>query len=56
MTTKTYICASCQEEYETGWSDEEASIEFQQRFEGGDIHKAAVVCDDCYKEIMGDSE
>lgn len=54
MTVKTYECANCHQEYETGWTDEEASMEFAERFEGGDIHDTAIVCDDCYKEIMGD--
>ena len=51
---KTFTCDSCGETFSMIWSDEEASMEFEQRFEGGDISTAAVVCDDCYKEMMGD--
>jgi DNA-directed RNA polymerase subunit RPC12/RpoP len=51
----TYTCAQCNQEFETDWTDEEASLEFDQSFEGSDIRNAAIVCDDCYKLIMGDS-
>lgn len=50
--TKSYKCANCLEEFDAGWSDEEASVEFNQDFSGFDIADAEVVCDDCYKEMV----
>ena len=44
-----YKCENCLEEFETGWSDEEASLEFSNRFPGSDIRHGVLVCEDCYK-------
>lgn len=54
-TVRKYTCENCLQQYETGWTDEEASIEFSERFEEEDVRDAAIVCDDCYKRIMGDA-
>lgn len=50
--TKSFKCSNCLEEFDAGWSDEEASVEFAQQFPHDDISNAALVCDDCYNEIM----
>lgn len=55
MTTKghRYKCAECGGVFEAEWSDEEAQAELKETF--GDVPLSAcdVVCDDCYKKIMG---
>lgn len=50
---REYTCDSCHEVFEEGWTDEEASAEFCKSFPEHDIRDAAVVCDDCYKMLMG---
>ena len=35
-----------------GWSDEEAAKEFGEKFPRSSLEDAAVVCEDCYNEIM----
>ena len=47
-----YTCENCLGKFNTGWSDEEASMEFNQKFTNSDIRTAALVCDDCYKELV----
>lgn len=49
---ETYECALCKETFEKAWSDEEATEEFDDAFEGEDVADAAIVCDDCYKKVM----
>lgn len=46
-----YTCANCLEEFEIAWTDEEASVEFQQNFPESDISTAAIGCDDCYAKM-----
>lgn len=42
-----YECEMCGEEFEFGWSDEEAK---QEAIDNGfDINDCGIVCDDCYK-------
>lgn len=58
-----YKCAQCGEEFEGAWSDEEAKAEATRNFPGVDFQNKneadplmpVIVCDDCYKEIMGPS-
>lgn len=45
-----YECQMCWGLFEFGWSDEEARQEQRDNFPG---LAAAVVCDDCYREMMG---
>ena len=47
----SFKCAMCGGEFETGWSDEEASAEFNQYFPEHDIKNADTVCDDCFNKI-----
>jgi DNA-directed RNA polymerase subunit RPC12/RpoP len=53
-SANTYTCAACGEEFENGWTDEEAEAEYQAAFTG-DAEAGApkdTVCDDCYHKIM----
>lgn len=54
MTAKgdTYTCAECGGTFTTDWSDEEALDELEDNF-SVPPEQCAVVCDDCYKLIMG---
>jgi ssDNA-binding Zn-finger/Zn-ribbon topoisomerase 1 len=48
-----YTCDKCGEAFVSGWSDEEASAEFEENFpETADEEETAVLCDDCYKAFM----
>lgn len=47
----SYKCAYCAGEFKSGWTDEEASAEFAENFQGFDIRNAALVCDDCYNKM-----
>lgn len=54
--TDTFTCANCGETYEKTWSDEEAAAEAAGLFPGLDItdpDAAPVVCDGCFRHIMG---
>lgn len=48
---KTYICAICEEQFETVWSEEDAQAEKIAFW--GDIpdDECDVVCDDCFQKI-----
>jgi len=48
MTT-IFTCEECNQTYEKGWTDEEAKEEAESTF---GISTGAVVCDDCYNQIM----
>lgn len=48
--TESFRCEACGGEFKKGWSEEEAQAERRRnRFDQVDC---AVVCDDCYKQIM----
>jgi hypothetical protein len=51
----TFTCENCGETWEKGWTDEEADAEYEGAFGLGapSGKERAVVCDDCYAEIMG---
>ncbi len=49
----TYQCASCDGVFDKGWSDEEAAAERDENFPGLEPEDQAVVCDDCYRKMMG---
>jgi hypothetical protein len=52
-TKRTYTCDDCGGTFEEGWSDEEAHAEAVQNFGTlADGPAMAVVCDDCYRDIM----
>lgn len=50
----TYICDECKKECEYDWSEEEA---LQESIDNGfgdiPMQDMVIVCDSCYKEIMG---
>ena len=53
---ETFTCESCDGTFPKGWSDEEAAAEAQELFPGidpGDPSEAGLVCDACYRRIMG---
>lgn len=47
----TYRCAACGEEYEKGWTDEEAAAEAETLFTAEERQDMAVVCDDCWRKM-----
>ena len=50
-----YICAQCGGRYKSAWTEEEAVAEAAREFPGLDVNssRAAIVCDDCYRLLMG---
>ena len=52
MNNNKYKCVVCKEEFETDWSNEEASQEMRDNF-GDHIteDQCDVVCDDCYQKM-----
>lgn len=52
--SNTYTCSACRNEYEKGWTDAEATEEVKTNFgEGFSKENCDVVCEDCYRKIMG---
>ena len=49
---RKYKCEECGKTFKQGWSDEEAKQEAKDTFGIKDCYDMAVVCDDCYKQIM----
>ena len=55
-TLKTYVSESCGGtfEYEDDWTDDDAVDEYEAMFhEKPTTGKDVIVCDDCYKAIVG---
>jgi hypothetical protein len=50
MKNNEYKCASCQNIYEKGWSDEEAEKEQLEVFGYIPLTERAVICDDCFNQ------
>lgn len=50
-----FLCANCGKTFERGWSDEEAQAEAESLIPADQFEESgtAVVCDDCFKAIMG---
>jgi len=53
MKNNEYQCALCNGIFEKGWTDEEALEEYKNNFSDCKHEDYDVVCDNCYKEIMG---
>ncbi len=51
--TSTFKCASCHNVFDKGWSDEEAAAERDKNFPDLNDTEAAIVCETCYREMMG---
>jgi hypothetical protein len=54
--TETFTCDSCHETFDKGWSDAEAAAEAEELFPGinpADPAEAGMVCDGCFRHIMG---
>lgn len=52
LKANEYKCAQCGNVYEFGWTEEEAKEECMKNFGTYNVKNMAIVCDDCYKEIM----
>ncbi len=52
---KLYKCEICGGIYERGWTEEEATEEAKKHGwdVGEDPDSYVIVCDDCYKKVMG---
>jgi hypothetical protein len=50
---ETFTCAMCSEVFNKGWTEEEALAEKKNKFGDMPIEDMDVVCEDCYREIMG---
>jgi DNA-directed RNA polymerase subunit RPC12/RpoP len=51
--TRSYTCSDCGQTFDTARPDEEAQQEAVANFgKRGDAPGMAIVCDDCYREIM----
>lgn len=48
-----YRCAGCGKTFTGLWSDEEAQAELQAEFPGIQSASCEIVCDDCYRLMMG---
>lgn len=48
---RKFICANCQQEFSSDWSEEKARAE--QKSNGFAGVACVQVCDECYKAIMG---
>lgn len=48
----SYTCDACGDEFEKGWSDDEADRELAVTFPGAEKAQCAIVCDDCYQRLM----
>jgi hypothetical protein len=49
----TFTCSECRQTFEKGWTDLDAAEELEASFGIADTSHCDVVCDDCYREIMG---
>lgn len=50
-----YTCAMCGNTYTKAWSDEEAKAELEENFPDFEADACDIMCDDCYKRVMGGS-
>lgn len=48
-----YTCAECGGQFETTWTDEEATAEAKGLFPDASPKDMGVVCDVCWRKIMG---
>ena len=54
IDAKEYKCDACGGTFTAGWSDEEAKDEYKEKF-GMEVSDGdGIVCDDCYKQMMGE--
>jgi hypothetical protein len=50
---KLFKCAHCGGEFQKEWSDEERAAEKDNLFPDVPVEECVVVCDDCFKLLMG---
>ena len=48
-----YKCAKCGGIFQNDWSEKGALLEQSENFPGVGVEDCEVVCDDCYKLLMG---
>jgi Phage portal protein, lambda family len=48
----TYTCARCGGSFDSDWSDDEAAEELEENIPGVARADCAVVCDDCYQQMV----
>lgn len=53
---KSYKCAICGGVFDKDWSEEEALAQKEKVFPGKPLAECDLVCDDCYKMVMGNEE
>ena len=53
MKPNEFQCSICNEIYEKEWTEEEALQELDENFPGYSKDDCGIVCDDCYKKIIG---
>jgi hypothetical protein len=52
-----YKCAVCREVFDTGWTDEKALAELDEKFPWATVDDCELVCDDRYNKMgFGDSQ
>lgn len=55
MTGSDFRCAACGKIFEKAWTDEEAAAELAESFTGFEPSDCAIVCEDCYQEMVASS-
>ena len=51
---KKYQCENCGLVFTSGWSNEEAQQEAKILFSKEELEETVIVCDGCFKVIMGE--
>lgn len=51
MSDDQFTCGACGGTFPKAWSDEEALAEAEDAFDPSELEDAAVVCDDCWREM-----
>lgn len=52
MKETKFKCSVCMDEFDKGWSEEEAIKEMADNFDDVSKEECALVCDDCYLRFM----
>lgn len=54
--TDEFTCGHCGETFEKAWSDKEVDTELAETFPNVNKANCSLVCDDCYKTLMDESQ
>lgn len=49
---KKFTCYICQEEFESGWTEEESLAELKKRWPGFEPEDCDVLCDECDRHFQ----